>query len=155
MTVAFCVTYFWPVLPFKLQILCTLSVPITKGFKGKTRTKTSIYGASHEGPPSAPSFVPDVNLQCKVCASLSGNGWLCLDTGSHPSFPPCPFPPVLNRWEMCVHTYTHTHAQMHKHLAHHLEQLLAVTKYHVCILRKTLAFRIQLASEYTQMVFMF
>ena len=57
--------------------------------------------------------------------------------------------------EKCVYTLTHTHTQMHKHLAHHLEQLLAVTKYHVCILRKTLAFRIQLASEYTQMVFMF
>ena len=58
-----------------------------------------------------------------------------------------------SRDEKCMHTLTHT--QMHRHLAHRLEQLLAVTKHHVCILRKTLAFRIQLASEYTQMVFMF
>ena len=128
---------------------------LLKALRGRPELKPVFMGHPMRGPPSAPSFVPDVNLQCKLCASLSGNGWLCLDTGSHPSFPPCPFPPVLNRWEMCVHTYTHTHAQMHKHLAHHLEQLLAVTKYHVCILRKTLAFRIQLASEYTQMVFMF
>ena len=50
-----------------------------------------------------------------------------------------------------AHTHTHTHT----HLAHTVEEFLAVTKHSVCILWKTLVFKIHLASEYSQMVLMF
>lgn len=123
-----------------------------KALRGRPELKAVFVGHPMRGPLSS-FFCSWCSFAAQALCVLPGNGWLCLDTGSRHSFPPCPFPPALKRWEVYAHAYTHT--QMHRHLAHRLEQLLAVTKHHVCILRKTLAFRIQLASEYTQMVFMF
>lgn len=61
--------YFRPVLSFKLQILCTLSMLITNEVKRKIGAKASICVTFREVPPSANAFVIDVTMQRELCTS--------------------------------------------------------------------------------------